>query len=435
MTGKSTKEKWMCWEGHDKNTPSMVFYEKPYPHFRCFGCGKTFDIFDAARYLEGLNFKEALNKFAIKYGYEDKLYEDQIKPNTVYSIFEDLKNVAMNFEYKYMKKSVKEYLKKKKITVEDMKKYDIGYISNPIRIINQLKKKYGETDIKILGLDQQNLLVDESLIFFIMDKDNKPIAITRRYCGTQNFPKYVNTKNNVLYKKSETLYGMNRINLNKKYVYLVEGQTDALALWKIGHNALAVSGTATNESTIKSIVDLGLQNIIIMFDNDNAGKNATYKFIDFILENSLIEKYNLKVLVKQLDEELDIDEYINKYSADKFNQIKPISVIEFLTQYLLSTESAYDAVEKIGNLFAKYNNFNLLKTIDIIYNTLSKNKSINKLNLYNYLENRIIQSKLISVNEYMINIKQYLDKLQKDYDYLLERHLFNNTDVGQVFEE
>jgi DNA primase len=228
---------------------------------------------------------------------------------------------------------------------------------------------------------------------------------------------------------------MNRINLNKKYVYLVEGQTDALALWKIGHNALAVSGTATNESTIKSIVDLGLQNIIIMFDNDNAGKNATYKFIDFILENSLIEKYNLKVLVKQLDEELDIDEYINKYSADKFNQIKPISVIEFLTQYLLSTESAYDAVEKIGNLFAKYNNFNLLKTIDIIYNTLSKNKSINKLNLYNYLENRIIQSKLISVNEYMINIKQYLDKLQKDYDYLLERHLFNNTDVGQVFEE
>lgn len=122
MTGKSIKSKFMCFTGHDNKTPSMVYYDKPFVHMRCFGCGKTFNIYDAAYYLEGLSFKDALYKFAKQYGYEDKLYENQVKPDTVIKVFDKLKKFALNFDPKYLKPSVKQYLEYKQISIDDMKR-------------------------------------------------------------------------------------------------------------------------------------------------------------------------------------------------------------------------------------------------------------------------------------------------------------------------
>ena len=81
MTGKSIKSKFMCFTGHDNKTPSMVYYDKPFVHMRCFGCGKTFNIYDAAYYLEGLSFKDAYN-LTKQHGHEDNRTRTA-KPDTL----------------------------------------------------------------------------------------------------------------------------------------------------------------------------------------------------------------------------------------------------------------------------------------------------------------------------------------------------------------
>lgn len=425
MTGKSIKSKFMCFTGHDNKTPSMVYYDKPFVHMRCFGCGKTFNIYDAAYYLEGLSFKDALYKFAKQYGYEDKLYENQVKPDTVIKVFDKLKKFALNFDPKYLKPSVKQYLEYKQISIDDMKRYGIGYIGNNKYVLNMLNNEFGVDTVSALGLDNPVLLVEESILFFINNKYGETVGLTRRYCGNKNYPKYVNVKNNVLYKKSDTLYGLDLV-AGKKPLYIVEGQTDAISLWKNNVNAVAISGTAFNENTLHEVYNTGIHNIILCFDNDTAGTEATYKVVNLFYESNI----DVNLYVKQLDQDLDIDEYINKYGFKQFESVPVQEPFEFVTKYILQNNDTYHAVEQIGDMFAKYNSFNLLNCIDII----STNLNVPKDKLYNYLNNRIIQAKLQNINQYMVNIEDNLKKLKQDYEYLLERHLFANTDVGQVFD-
>ena len=272
---------------HGEKTASMSFTDVE-NLFHCFGCKEGGDIFKYVQEINNLEFQDAIEFIAEKYGF--KLTYTQTSDNNDFKVYQKKIDQISNYFLESMKsdksKDAKAYLQTRKYDDSDIEKYSISFISKDEESFNKFCKKNEITkeDLKKLGFisSNGNMLFKNRIMFPILSFRNNIIAFGGR--AIDDFgPKYLNSSDSVLYKKNRNLYFTNDfITATKKkgYAFIVEGYFDVLSLNKLGYaNAASPSGTALTNQQLESISKY-TSKVLICFDNDEAGLKATERVLE-----------------------------------------------------------------------------------------------------------------------------------------------------------
>ncbi|MBQ3494116.1 MAG: toprim domain-containing protein, partial [Clostridia bacterium] len=176
----------------------------------------------------------------------------------------------------------------------------------------------------------------ERLIFPIFNIYDECIGFSARSLSPEARAKYKNSTNTLVFDKSKNLFGINvarKLKQKQKidYVIVVEGQMDVIAMNKAGfENTVACLGTALTPDHAKAIKMIS-ENVVVCLDGDSAGQKATFRTVDTLASAGL----NVKAV--KLPDNLDPDEYIDKYSAEEMKNVldNAIDYVEFKIRYRL----------------------------------------------------------------------------------------------------
>ena len=272
---------------HGEKTASMSFTDVE-NLFHCFGCKEGGDIFKYVQEINNLEFQDAIEFVAEKYGF--KLTYTQTSDNSDFKVYQEKIDLINNYFLETMKsnisKDAKAYLQKRKYDNIDIEKYSISFISKDEESFNKFCKtnEITKDDLQRLGFisSNGNMLFKNRIMFPILSFRNNIIAFGGR--AIDDFgPKYLNSSDSVLYKKNRNLYFTNEfITATKKkgYAFIVEGYFDVLSLNKLGYaNSASPSGTALTYQQLESVSKY-TSKILICFDNDEAGLKATERVLE-----------------------------------------------------------------------------------------------------------------------------------------------------------
>ena len=330
---------------HKEKTPSFtVSPDKGI--FKCFGCGEGGSVIQFVSKIDNLDFRETLEVLAEKANIDLKRFE--INNNTrnenvdLKDVIEKINKASARYFYdalveqvKLEKSHLKDYLKKRMLDSKTITRFGLGFgTKREETLFSHLTKLgYKKEEILSSGVVTKNTkgeiyeIFSSRLIFPIMDTRDRVIGFGGRVLD-KSLPKYVNSPENALYHKGNTLYGLNIARKEKlNEIIIVEGYMDCVALHKSGIvNAVASLGTALTERQAK-LLKKYTPTVVISYDQDGAGQNATLRAIDILTKEGL----NVKVLRLDHEDVKDPDEYINKYGKVNFENCikKSISGVEY----------------------------------------------------------------------------------------------------------
>ena len=332
---------------HREKTPSFcVSLDKQI--FKCFGCSEGGNVISFIMKIENLDFWESVELLAERAGIDLTRYEQSSKmpsnakeiKNLKETMFSINRDVGIYYHDNLVdllnedNNLVKEYVKKRQFDTKSLTKFGIGFANGKIPLFDYLQKKgYTKEEILKAGILVENdkgRIYDRyysRLIFPIFDIRDRIVAFGGRVLD-KSLPKYVNSPENEIYHKGKTLYLMNFAKRNRQErIIIVEGYMDAIALQKSGFdNAVASLGTALTDDQAR-LLKKYTDNVIICYDQDAAGQNATLRGLDILNKRGL----NVKVLKLDKPDVKDPDEYINKYGKERFKNCidNSISLVEF----------------------------------------------------------------------------------------------------------
>lgn len=330
---------------HSEKSPSFVV-NKAKNLYHCFGCNAGGNGIDFIMQKESLDFINAIKKAAniCNITINETFSENYTKKrNKILDMQERLNRLQVaQFNALMKHKKLVEYLEKRGFNKETLKKYDFGLCLEKKEIINIMTYEYA------LNL---NLITDKGYNFFnnrltlaIRSSYGNIVGFSGRihdYFNFTNQSKYINSKDSILYKKSEILYNFaNAKELLKKRneIYIVEGYFDALTCNLLEIPSVALCGTALNANHLKVLNRLINEETIIYIalDSDNAGQQATIRAIKTLMQNAFIESK-----VARLNPQYkDINEFYMKSNIDSNKEITqsvPFSIFESL-EYALKVE-------------------------------------------------------------------------------------------------
>jgi len=281
-----------CCPFHHEKTPSF-FVSEQRQTFNCFGCGVKGDVVEFVKLYEHLDFKEALRYVFDKSGLPESDWQqnqerssqdikaDQEKKEAQ-NIFEKVVDIYHKNIFEKDSEKVLAYLTNRGLKTETINAWKIGYSPNAWQFIvtkmapSPLLEKVGI--VKAKDGKRYDFFRDR-IVFPIFDIQSNAIAISARIVD-QGEPKYLNSPDTILFNKSEVLYGMDKAKegIRKfKYAILVEGQMDLLLCHQEGfNNTVATSGTALTDKHLQ-ILRRYTNNLMLIYDADKAGLNATVK--------------------------------------------------------------------------------------------------------------------------------------------------------------
>ena len=314
-----------------EKTPSFtVNDEKEFYH--CFSTGEHGNIFDFIMKTQNLKFGEAVKTLAnlagmrpYTFSQKDKEREEiWIKYKSIYSKYVDYyhKELFQN----PLSKLAKDYLKKRSLTIEEVKKFKIGFVTNKNNFFDELTKEFEENVLKESGLfyfDENKKKYFERfrdrIIFPINNISGNPIGLGGRILeGKNNLAKYINSPETIFFKKGSNLFNLDKarkLSNTIEDIYLVEGYMDVIGLSKVGiDNSVANLGTALTDKQIL-ILNQFFKNIIICFDGDESGYKAALRAAESSIKELQPEK---KISFLFLPDNEDPDSFANKNGKDNF---------------------------------------------------------------------------------------------------------------------
>ncbi len=404
---------------HNEKTPSfMVSPDKQIYH--CFGCGKGGDLISFVMGMEGLDFIEALKLLGPRAGVviDNKEFSDNSQKNRLLQILElsrkyynyiltsekgDLKNI----------KNIKKYLNDRGLSEEAILNWQIGYsLDNYDDLLNFLRsKKFTDIEILSSGMSFKSEKgkhfnrFRNRIMFPINDINGRTVAFTARINpeanNNHNLGKYINSPQTEVYDKSRVLFALDRARMaikEKDVVVLVEGQMDAISAHEAGfNNVCAVSGTALTVSQL-NLIKRYTKNIILAFDQDSAGENAT----DRGISEALRMGFNLKIA--SLEEGKDPDDIIRE-NSDNFKKYLD-SAQDIMSYYLLRE---FDGID-INNIRDKNLAVNkILTVINKLYNKVEQDFWLKELSQKARVEEVFLREELQKIAQNMSkndNIKE-----------------------------
>lgn len=398
---------------HDDHSPSMsVSKEKQI--FTCFSCGATGNVFTFVADYEHIGFYDAVRMLGNKVGYNlgnSKITKN--KNDEAYNIYKLSTKFYQNNLNTNLGKNAMEYLEKRKIDKETIKKFQIGLSIPKLSLTDYLlNKQINLKKLVELGISNDNgtdLFVNR-IMFPLYDLEGNIVAFSGRIYNTKDASKYINTKETSIFKKGTILYNYhNAKEMLKKNdsIIVMEGFMDVIRANTIGiTNCVATMGTALTKQNATLLKKMA-NNIILCFDGDKAGEEATTNAINILKEIDVNPK------VVRLEEELDPDEYILKYGADKFKTkiANPRNSIDFLMDIHKSDKNLTD-IEDISK-YIDESIKDLSSVEDDVLVELTINKLSGEFNIsYDTLKNKYLNLKnnakkqnkeIISVNKPKLN--------------------------------
>lgn len=286
---------------HDERTPSFSVSPERQT-FKCFGCGKGGDIFSFVMEREGVDFPAALRLLAEKSGVTlperneaTRAHHDE--RTQLFSLNEATAEFWHTLFTSHSKAdAARQYiLNKRAVPKELAKQFMIGIAPSKPTTTAYLKKK-GFTDAQMRTAGDPARFAGR-ITFPICDITGRVVGFTGRIMPSREAgvhgpsgPKYWNTPETPVFKKSQTLYGLHiaKETIRKTGIaILAEGQMDVIGLHMAGlTNAVASSGTALTEQHI-SIIKRFATELVFAFDADNAGQTAAQKGFALALEADL----------------------------------------------------------------------------------------------------------------------------------------------------
>ncbi len=342
---------------HNEKTPSFTVYPES-RSFYCFGCGAGGDVISFVRRMENLDYIEAVKAVAQmagvsmpEDGYDDTLSKQRMR------LLEANREAARFFNSCLMdpkNKSALDYFLSRGLSMNTIRRFGLGYAPNDWReLINHLKAKgFTEHELVLANLARRSDKNGRAnyydnfrnrVMFPIIDLRGNVIAFGGRVMDDSK-PKYINTSDTLVYKKSNGVFALNFAkNSNENKLILVEGYMDVIALHQAGFtNAIACLGTAfTSEQA--NLLSRYADEIIICYDNDEAGKTATARAL------GVLGKTGLKLRVVSMHGGKDADEIIRKHGRERFADL--LKEASNKTEYrLLEERGKYNLATDDGKL-------------------------------------------------------------------------------------
>ena len=312
---------------HTEKTPSFVVYPET-QSFYCFGCGAGGDVITFIKKISNLEYVEAVKLLASRVGMpmpneEDKVGEMRRK---VLAINRD----AARYFYDQLNKPTpeaalaREYWRKRRgLSDNTIRRFGLGYAPDSYSdLLHYLKGRgYNEEELLESGLvrrsEKGNLynLFRHRMITPIIDLRGNVIAFGGRVLDDSK-PKYINSPETVVYKKSRTLFALNiaKRSTSRRYI-LCEGYMDVISMHQAGFDtAVCACGTALTPEQVKLIGEYA-DEVILSYDSDEAGQKAAARSLELFAPSPA------RVSVLNIPGAKDPDEFIKKFGRDRFEML------------------------------------------------------------------------------------------------------------------
>ena len=295
--------------------------------YYCFGCHKGGGVINFQMEVEGMSYPDAVRALAKRAGMEvpeDEEYQSRYRAQErLWALHKEAARFYHGKLYAPEGAEALRYATGRGMPKGVLTTFGIGYAPDSwTNLVDHLRKKgYTNEELKDSGLvtvSQKNgNLFDrfrDRLMFPIIDVRGNVIGFGGRIMKKDdNAAKYLNSPETLIFNKRKNLFALNLAKKSKLgYLILVEGYMDAIALHQYGFDcAVASLGTALTADGA-TLLSKYTDQVVLIYDGDNAGQNATQRAIP------ILEKAGLKVKVLQMQGAKDPDEYLKKYGADKF---------------------------------------------------------------------------------------------------------------------
>lgn len=409
---------------HNDKTPSFSVSEKD-QFFNCFGCGKKGDVITFVEEYNNLGFVDAVIKLANDY--KIKVPEEKNRDYKKFDYYYSIMHKSAIFFFKELSKKniAYPYLLNRNIKDDTIKKFAIGYAPPDGKSLYDFLRNEGirDNDMEALGLitkySNGGKPVDKfrnRVIFPIINRKGKVIGFGGRALNERG-PKYLNSPETIIFKKKDNLFGLNlsQEDIRKKgFAILVEGYMDMISLYQAGVTNVAASlGTALTENQV-DLISKYAKEIILSYDSDFAGINATLRAIDIFHQ----VKPNIKVKVLIIDEGKDPDEYIKSNGKAKFDILikDAIPATDFRINILKKKYNLNNKEEFL--LFIEEIINNILVTLnpverEIYINKISQDYNISKIAIEEELKKNTANIRKTKDNKKRFHYEYKMDKLSK----------------------
>ena len=295
--------------------------------YYCFGCHKGGGVINFQMEVEGLSYPDAVRALAKRVGMtvpEDEQYQSRYRQQErLWALHKEAARFFHSQLYAPVGKTALEYALGRGMSKAILTTFGVGYAPDSWDSLVKAMRAKGYTDKELtdsglVTVSQKNgNLFDrfrDRLMFPIIDVRGNVIAFGGRIIkNDKEAAKYLNSPETLIFNKRKNLFGLNLAKKTKENaLILVEGNIDVVALHQYGFtNAVASLGTSLTEEQAALITRYAEQ-VILIYDGDQAGQNATKRAIP------ILEKAGLQVKVLQIRDAKDPDEFLKKFGADKF---------------------------------------------------------------------------------------------------------------------
>lgn len=435
---------------HNEKSPSFSVAEDK-QIFHCFGCAKGGNVFSFIQEIEGLSFPESVEKVADlanisvslnltnrpqvmspKVLEESQLIQIHEKTSELYH------HILMNTQ---VGEKALEYLKERGLTEEVIKTFQIGFAPRDRRLLHKVLEKdnYSDEVLKKTGLLFQledGNWIDrfyQRIMFPITNFQGKVIGFSGRILEDVDFdatdqPKYLNSPETDLFNKRFILYNFHqsRTEIRKKNeVILFEGFMDVISAWMSGvKNGVASMGTSLTMEQINALEKIS-DEVLIAYDGDNAGIEATSRAIDLLSNQS-----SMGIQIISIPDKMDPDDYRRKYGEDNLHQLIKNSretVFQFKKDCLKRNKNLTIEADKllyIDELLGELIHVSSIVEVDLALSQLADEFHVSKNTLQNELRTKKQSFKQQSMASYS----------QEDYgekEIVIPKH-YEVKKIGQV---
>ncbi len=357
---------------HSEKTPSFVVY----PHdnsFYCFGCGIGGDAVTFVKQMEHLDYPDALEFLAKRAGItippsNDRTYiGKKVDKARVLKMNTD----AAKFFHKCLfsddpeaKTALAYFTEKRGLSLATIKHFGLGFAPNSFDAFSSYMRRLGYSydelvDGFLCGKNERGRYYDafrNRVMFPIIDVSGNVIAFGGRVMDDSK-PKYKNSSDTPVFKKSRNLFALNFARLTcSEVLILCEGYMDVIALHAVGiTNAVATLGTAITSEQARMMTRY-TKKVIISYDADEAGKKATARAL------KILGEVGMDVSVLNIPGSKDPDEYIKTFGEEKFRELINGSKSEFdynmdgiLSRYDINlSQDKIKALKEAENLISEF---------------------------------------------------------------------------------
>lgn len=432
---------------HNEKTPSFTVYNNT-QSFYCFGCGAGGDAVTFIKKIENLDYLDAVKYLAQKAGLQmpEEGFDDSLSKKRRKIL--EINRETAKFYYECLispqGKVGLDYYLNRGLTPKTIKKFGLGYAPDGWDgLIKHLRSKgfnfSDMVDAGVAKVSKNGKYYDcfrNRVMTPIIDVRGSVIAFGGRVLDDSK-PKYINTNETLVYKKTNELFSMNFAKDNcSENIILCEGYMDVIAMYQAGFkNAVAGCGTALTPEQVR-LISRYTKEVILCYDADEAGQKALRKAME------LFKHTDVKVRVASLVGGKDPDEIIKKYGRDKFkgmlegasNEIE-FSLLKLKDKVNLNeTQGKIDFLNDAIKILADVSPIEQDLYLSRLANELSVEKSSIKLQLDSYAsrkkKNQRYSAQKAIVKE---SIKQN-QKISYENDVTLRQYKAEERIIGLLYK-